>query len=514
LVPSIYRFCFPPIVPIGHCILFMGRPMLHFARFAASFVDVRNLLTTRRGLLHGASSFIVAHARERERPCWTSVCAVLLFLVAGCADENAYPNRPITLVCPWGIGGGTDQIARQMAIHLEQELGQPVNVINRTGGQGVNGHIRGLKADADGYTLAMITVELNMFHWNRLADLTYRDALPLISVNEDPAAIFVHAESPWHTLDDLAQHIRSSSDNKVRFSGTSAGGIWHLAAVGWLQTMGLPADAITWVASQGAGPALQDMLPNSVVCCSLPEARIPLREGRVRCLGVMADRRQPAPFDQVPTLKEQGYDWTLYGWRGFAFPQGTPEAAVRRMTEALVKVAQGQTRVAGETFPDFMQFAGFNLTVREGDAFGEFLAAQDEQLGRTIEEGQFSKVAQGAISPMLFPYILFGLLGCSLLGMLWKTFSEEEVEPKPLDQQSSPNQFYFMLVPGAVAAYAFLAPMAGFLMVTAAILLTLLYCYGTRLWLSAVIALLGAAVLYHTFAHGMRVSLPRGWYGW
>ncbi len=155
---------------------------------------------------------------------WATV-AMFLATLAGCGGESAYPNRPITLVCPWGIGGGTDQISRQVAIHLEQQLGQPVNVINRTGGQGVNGHICGLKADADGYTLAMITVELNMFHWNRLADLSHRDALPLISLNEDAAAIFVHADSPWQTLDQLTEHIRNSADNKVRFSGTSAGGI-------------------------------------------------------------------------------------------------------------------------------------------------------------------------------------------------------------------------------------------------------------------------------------------------
>lgn len=433
----------------------------------------------------------------------------------GCGRDAAYPNRPITLVCPWGIGGGTDQVSRQVAIHLEQELGQPVNVINRTGGQGVNGHIRGLKADPDGYTLAMITVELNMFHWNRLADLTYRDALPLISVNEDAAAIFVHADSPWHSLDDLAQRIRESPDNQVRFSGTSAGGIWHLAAVGWLQTMGLPADSIAWVASQGAGPALQDMLPDSVVCCSLPEARIPLRDGRVRCLGVMADERLAAPFDQVPTLKEQGYAWSLYGWRGFAFPHGTPGPVVERMTAALEKVARGQTEVSGKTFPDFMRDSGFNLTIRTSEAFGEFLAAQDRQLGAAIEQGQFDKVARGAISPMLFPYILFGLLGASLLGMLWKTFSEEQLEAQPIDQQDvSPNLFYFMLVPAVVTAYGVSAPTAGFLLVASSLLVFMLFCYGTRLWVSAAIALVSTAALYQVFAHGLRVSLPRGWYGW
>ena len=119
-----------------------------------------------------------------------------LLLAGGCNRGADYPNRPITLVCPWGLGGGTDQISRQAAIHLEQDLGVPVNVINRTGGQGINGHIRGLKSDADGYTIAMITVELNMFHWNHQASLSYRDALPLASLNEDAAALFVHGDSP------------------------------------------------------------------------------------------------------------------------------------------------------------------------------------------------------------------------------------------------------------------------------------------------------------------------------
>src|SRR5690606_42101546 len=61
-----------------------------------------------------------------------------------------------------------------------------------------------------------------------------------------------------------------------------------------------------------------------------------LREGRVRCLGVMAAERQPAPFDQVPTFKEQGYDWTLYGWRGFAFPRSEEHTSELQSRENLV----------------------------------------------------------------------------------------------------------------------------------------------------------------------------------
>src|SRR5688572_30436687 len=87
-------------------------------------------------------------------------------LLAGCGEPEEYPARPITLICPWGVGGGTDLVSRHMALHLEQELGAPVNVINATGGKGVTGHSRGLRAKPDGYTITMITLELNMLPWS------------------------------------------------------------------------------------------------------------------------------------------------------------------------------------------------------------------------------------------------------------------------------------------------------------------------------------------------------------
>ena len=54
--------------------------------------------------------------------------------------QDTYPTRPVTVVCPWGAGGGTDATARIVASLLEKELGQPFNVVNRTGGSGVVGH--------------------------------------------------------------------------------------------------------------------------------------------------------------------------------------------------------------------------------------------------------------------------------------------------------------------------------------------------------------------------------------
>ena len=84
------------------------------------------------------------------------VVAVGLMLAAAVA-QAAYPERPITLIVPWAAGGGTDATARIIGTLLEKEVGQPVNVVNRTGGSGVVGHDAIAKAPPDGYTIGLIT---------------------------------------------------------------------------------------------------------------------------------------------------------------------------------------------------------------------------------------------------------------------------------------------------------------------------------------------------------------------
>ena len=147
--------------------------------------------------------------------------------VPGCARDSEYPNRPITLICPWGAGGGTDAVSRQMAAHLEQELGVPVNVVNATGGKGVTGHGRGRYARPDGYTITMATLELNMMHWSGLTDLTHEDYALLASVNEDYAALFVRGDARWQSLTELESEIRENPET-LTASGTASGGFGRM----------------------------------------------------------------------------------------------------------------------------------------------------------------------------------------------------------------------------------------------------------------------------------------------
>ncbi len=152
---------------------------------------------------------------------------------------QAYPNRPVTVVVPWGAGGGTDATARIVAALLEKELGQPFNVVNRTGGSGVVGHSAIASAAPDGYTIGMITVEISMMHWQGLTELAPTSYTPLALMNEDPPGIQVSATSPYKTVKELADAIKAAPAGKMKASGTGQGGIWHLALVGWLKAMGL-----------------------------------------------------------------------------------------------------------------------------------------------------------------------------------------------------------------------------------------------------------------------------------
>src|SRR5918996_693526 len=85
--------------------------------------------------------------------------------LASGAGGDPSPAAPILIVCPWAAGGGTDRVARQLAVLLEQDLGVPVNVVNATGGDGVTGHSRGALARPDGYSMTLVTSEIATLHW-------------------------------------------------------------------------------------------------------------------------------------------------------------------------------------------------------------------------------------------------------------------------------------------------------------------------------------------------------------
>src|SRR6476659_9984691 len=157
-------------------------------------------------------------------------------LLGSSAAAAAWPERPVTLIVPWGAGGGTDATARIIGSLLEKELGQPVTVVNRTGGSGVVGHAAIASSPPDGYTIGLITVEIGMMHWQGLTDISGASYTPIGLVNSDPAGLQVRADAPYKNAHELVAAIKANP-GKFKASGTGQGGIWHLALAGMLRDM-------------------------------------------------------------------------------------------------------------------------------------------------------------------------------------------------------------------------------------------------------------------------------------
>jgi putative tricarboxylic transport membrane protein len=443
-----------------------------------------------------------------KRRCLLALCLAVCLSVTGCDRDRQWPSRPITLVCPWSAGGGTDRVSRQIAVQLEGELGVPVNVVNATGGGGVTGHTRGATARPDGYTLTMTTVELNMLHWRGLCPITPDSLQPLALLNEDSAAIFVLADAPWQSISDLEETIRTAK-KPLQVSGTAAGGIWHLALVGWLMSRELPVESANWISINGSAPSLQELMAGGVdvVCCSIPEARSLLDAGEVRCLGVMSEQRCPAA-PHVPTFGEQGVEWSMGGWRGLAYPKDVADARSERMRKAILKVARS------DVFVQFMDSAGFNLSVRDGEKFAAFLSDADADFGEILNQ---SAMKQRQASPF-GPYFLPGLLGVMgmAIGAIGFFASRRATTPPAADSQSPATINVRLLIGFSVAIALFIAccETVGYLTAAGLLLSALLLMQRVRVPIATMIVIVAVPGLYQVFAGVLGVPLPWGWFGW
>jgi tripartite-type tricarboxylate transporter receptor subunit TctC len=305
---------------------------------------------------------------------------VALGAIAFSSWAQNFPSRPITLIVPWGAGGGTDATARIIGSLLEKELGQPVNVVNRTGGSGVVGHAAIASAPPDGYTIGMATVEISMMHWQGLTELNGASYTPIGLVNADPAGIQVRADAPYKDVKELLAAIKANP-GKMKASGTGQGGIWHLAIAGLLRDQKIDPSAVAWVPSNGAAPGLQDMVAGGIDIApvSLPEARSLIDAGKVKSLAVMADKPSTL-YPNVPTLKSAtGSDWQTAAWRGIVAPKGIPNDVRDKLAAAIRKIAQSKE------YNEFMASRGFGVIYAAPDDFAKFMAKSDSDLGATMK---------------------------------------------------------------------------------------------------------------------------------
>jgi tripartite-type tricarboxylate transporter receptor subunit TctC len=316
-----------------------------------------------------------------------SVFLMLIVCVSLCISSvfAAFPERTITIICPWSPGGGTDLIGRFVAAKLEEKLGKPVVVTNKTGGSGAVGYGAAAHARTDGYTVLLCDVCVSTVSWLGLSNVSYKDFEPVIQFNQDYAAVTVDAKAPWNNIGDLINDIKKDP-TKIIFSGSGAGTIWDLARIGLLDKKGIDPKKVKWVPTGGAAPAITELLGGhvQVITCSYAEVAPQVEAKQLKTLAVMAPARQSA-FSEIPTLKEQGINWVAATWRGFAVPKGTPQAIIAKLHKATKEV------VTGTEFKKFMNKGGFGIALTEPKEFGEFMKEEYNRWGQIAKLGGYAK---------------------------------------------------------------------------------------------------------------------------
>ncbi|MDR1400294.1 MAG: tripartite tricarboxylate transporter substrate binding protein [Treponema sp.] len=306
-----------------------------------------------------------------------SVSVVLFASAQRDAGGAQYPARSITMICPWAAGGGTDAILRAFSAAAERQLGATITVENRTGGGGAIGHAAIKNARPDGYTIGMITFELNSLPQQGLIDFTYKDYDPIVRVNADAATLTVKADAPYNTVAEFVAYAKAHP-GEISIGNSAPGSVWHIGAGLLANETGIEVKHIPF---EGAAPAVTALAGGHIqaVSVSLAEVKSQLDAGNVKCLGIM-DVKRSELYPNIPTFIDQGYNITYATWRGIALPLGVDPAVKKTLEDAFTAVFQD------EAFITQARNLNLDLAYQNSADFATFLAENYDAVTKTLQE--------------------------------------------------------------------------------------------------------------------------------
>ncbi|OKO82767.1 tripartite tricarboxylate transporter substrate binding protein [Bradyrhizobium sp. NAS96.2] len=264
------------------------------------------------------------------------VAALLTVSMSGSyADAEDYPARPVRIIVPFGPGGPADVVARQIGSILQESLGQPFVVENRTGAGGVIGTLDVAKAPADGYTLLMMS-NTQTANESLVPQRKYelmRDLVPVASLNTSDLVIVVHPAVPARTLQEFIA-LAKAEPGKLNYASSGQGTPYHMAGELFKAMAGIN---VVHVPYRNSGEARSGVIGGQVqmMIDAVPAMAPNVAENQVRALATTGKTRS-AVLPDVPTVIEagvSGYEATI--WLGLMAPAGTPKPIIDKLNTAV-----------------------------------------------------------------------------------------------------------------------------------------------------------------------------------
>lgn len=285
------------------------------------------------------------------KACTQAATGLALSLVIGMANAQSFPVKPIKLVVPFAPGGGTDLIARTLAVEMAKDLGQSVIVENKPGAGTIIGTDLVAKSAPDGYTLVVSSIahSVNPSLMEKMPYSTEKDFAPVALIVRSPNVLVVRAESPYKSLKDIVVAAKANP-NKLSYASPGNGTSSHLAGALFADLAKVELQHISY---KGSGPALTDLLGGQTDMIFATSGSVGkfIDSGKLRALAVTSTTRSAA-YPSLPTMAEAGVPgYNSEGWYGFYAPAGTPAAVIDKLNAATRKAANSdsfKSKVVGE----------------------------------------------------------------------------------------------------------------------------------------------------------------------
>jgi tripartite-type tricarboxylate transporter receptor subunit TctC len=300
------------------------------------------------------------------------------------APESKYPEKPVTIIVPYGPGGAADTGVRILINYAEKQLGQSFVVQNVEGAGGEVGFSQMVRSEPDGYTLGNMTIGHVTLTTTRKASYDpISDIQPIALMVSDPCFIAVKADDDrFNTFEDI---VKYASENPKKFTmGTSgAGASDHIAVLSINKTKGIELSPVHF---GGVAEGKAGLLGGHVDAFmpSLSDVKSLVAEKKVKLIAVSADKRLEA-FPDVPTFTEVGINAPVTSTRGIVAPKGIPADVLAKLEVAFKKAMEDPEYLAS------MEKAGLNVTYLPSDKYKELIKSQYDFFSAMAKELQGQK---------------------------------------------------------------------------------------------------------------------------
>lgn len=293
--------------------------------------------------------------RSRFLALATGAMALAMTALTGPAAQAAYPEKPITLIVAYDVGGSTDVTARMLAPFIEKYLGNGarIEVVNKPGAGGEIGFAAIADSAPDGYSIGFINSPNEVsIPIERQARYTTDRIDPLVNIVDDPGIWTVPVDSPFKTVKDVIEHAKANP-NSITVGTTGVGSDDQLAMLVVQRQAGVQ---FIHVPFSGSAANYKAMLAKKTQICAqnLGEGLRGVAKDPIRILGLMAKERSKAAPD-VPTFTQEGYPVIMAALRGISAPKGLPPDIRAKLVDAITKAANDPDFVAKAETPETFQ---------------------------------------------------------------------------------------------------------------------------------------------------------------